>query len=81
MLGPDAVVPLGYTNMAGEDFAFYQERIAGCFLRVGARNADEEVIAAHSPRFDVAEDAIAIGAAVLAECARRASSSLKAGAR
>ena len=81
VLGPDAVVPLGYTNMAGEDFAFYQERIPGCFLRVGARHADEEVIAAHSPRFDVAEDAIAVGAAVLAECARRASSSLKAGAR
>ena len=81
VLGADALVPLGYTNMAGEDFAFYQERIPGCFLRVGARNADEEVIAAHSPRFDVAEDAIAVGAAVLAECARRASSSLNAGAR
>lgn len=81
VLGPDAVVPLGYTHMAGEAFAFYQERISGCFLRVGARNADEAVIAAHSPRFDVAEDAIAVGAAVLAECARRASSSLKAGAR
>ncbi len=81
VLGADAVVPLGYTNMAGEDFACYQERIPGCFLRVGARGADEEVIAAHSPRFDVAEGAIGVGAAVLAECARRASSSLKAGAR
>ncbi len=81
VLGADAVVPLGYTNMAGEDFACYQQHIPGCFLRVGAREAGEEVIAAHSPRFDVTEEAIVVGAAVLAECARRASSSLRLTAR
>ncbi|MEO5817022.1 MAG: M20 family metallopeptidase [Gemmatimonadaceae bacterium] len=78
LLGADAVVPLGITNMAGEDFAWYQHRIPGCFLRVGARERDEPVIAAHSPRFDVSEDAIFVGAAVLAACARRASAELAA---
>ena len=78
VLGSDAVVPLGITNMAGEDFAWYQERMPGCFLRVGAREPDQQVIAAHSPQFDVAEDAIFVGAAVLAECARRASDAMAA---
>ncbi len=76
--GPDAVVPFGITNMGGEDFSFYLERIPGCFLRFGARAAGEEAIAAHSPRFDVAEGAILVGAAVLAECARTASRELLA---
>ena len=76
VLGADGVVPLGTVNMAAEDFAFYLERVPGCFLRVGARHAGEAVIAAHSPHFDVAEEAIAVGAAVLAESARRASAAI-----
>ena len=74
VLGANAVVPLGTTNMGGEDFAFYLERLSGCFLRIGARETGGEVIAAHSPRFQPAEEALFIGAAVLAECARVASS-------
>ena len=76
VLGSDAVVPFGITNMGGEDFAFYMERIPGCFLRFGARGPGEEPTAAHSPRFDVAEGAILVGASVLAECARVASRAL-----
>ena len=76
VLGRGAVVPLGTANMAAEDFAWYQQRIPGCFLRIGARREGEPMIAAHSPRFDVAEEAIVVGASVLAECARRASSAL-----
>lgn len=75
-LGPEAVVPFGITNMGGEDFAFYLERIPGCFLRFGARENGEEPTAAHSPRFDVAEGTIFVGAAVLAACARVASDEL-----
>jgi amidohydrolase len=78
VLGANAVVPLGITNMAGEDFASYLQSIHGCFMRVGARHEGEPMIPAHSPAFDVAEDAIFVGAAVLAESARRASSALAA---
>ena len=81
VLGGGAVVPLGTVNMAAEDFAWYQQRIPGCFLRIGARRAGEAMIAAHSPQFDVAEEAILVGASVLAECARRASSALAQEAR
>ncbi|HWZ57863.1 MAG TPA: M20 family metallopeptidase [Gemmatimonadaceae bacterium] len=75
ILGPDAAVPLGTTNMGGEDFACYLERIPGAFLRIGAREPGGERWAAHSPRFHAAEESIFVGAAVLAEAARIASGS------
>ncbi len=80
VLGAESVVPFGITNMGGEDFAFYLERMPGCFLRFGARTPAEEPIAAHSPRFDVAEGAIFVGAAVLAACARTAAVQLTSAA-
>lgn len=76
VLGDAALVPLGTTNMGGEDFAFYLEKIPGCFLRIGAREPGGERTAAHSPRFYAAEESMFVGAAVLAECARTASAAL-----
>jgi amidohydrolase len=76
VLGEDNVVPFGVTNMGGEDFACYLERIGGCFLRIGAREPGGDPAPAHSPRFTAAEDSIFVGAAVLAECARVASEKL-----
>lgn len=70
VLGADAVVPLGFVNLAGEDFAYYMERMPGCFLRVGAREAGGETIPAHTSRFYAADESIFVGAAVLAETAR-----------
>lgn len=76
VLGEAAVVPFGVTNMGGEDFAYYLERIPGCFMRIGAREEGGERLAAHSPRFTAAEDSIFVGAAVLAEAARIASAAI-----
>lgn len=76
VLGADGLRPLGLTNMAGEDFAAYLERMPGCFLRIGARLPGEPVVAAHSPRFLPADEAVAVGAALLARCARLASEEL-----
>lgn len=76
ILGDRAVVPFCITNMGGEDFAFYMERMPGCFLRFGAREPGGETIGAHSPRFYAAEGTIFVGAAVLAQCARVASAAL-----
>lgn len=69
-LGPNAVVPLGFTNMGGEDFAYYAERVPACFMRIGAREAGGEVMDIHTPQFVPAEEAIYAGSAVLAQCAR-----------
>jgi amidohydrolase len=72
ILGPQAVVPMAGTNMGGEDFAFYLERLPGCFLRIGAREPGGAWLPAHSPGFYAAEESAFVGAAVLAETARRA---------
>ncbi len=73
LMGEAALVPLGFLNMAGEDFAFYLEKISGCFLRIGARELGGVATPAHAPHFYPAEESIFIGAAVLAETARVAS--------
>ncbi len=78
VLGKSALVPLGSPNLAGEDFAWYLEQIPGCFLRIGAREEGGDPIPAHSPKFYAAEEAIWVGAAVLAEAARVASAALAA---
>ena len=78
VLGEAALVPLGFLNMAGEDFAFYLERMPGCFLRLGAREAGGLATPAHAPHFYPAEESIFVGAAVLAETARAASEALAA---
>ena len=79
IVGEENVVPLGFLNLAGEDFAHYMERIPGCFLRIGAREPGGVAIPAHAPRFYAAEESIFVGAAVLAEAARVASEALAAG--
>jgi amidohydrolase len=79
LLGDSNVVPLGFLNLAGEDFAHYMERIPGCFLRIGAREPGGVAIPAHAPKFYAAEESIFVGAAVLAEAARVASAALNTG--
>jgi amidohydrolase len=81
LLGEEALRPYGTVNLAGEDFACYLERIPGAFLRIGARQPDSQWWPAHSPRFLPAEESLFVGAAVLANCARRAAASLAASAR
>lgn len=76
VLGGDALDRLASPNMGGEDFAFYLERIPGCFLRIGAREEDGHVIPAHTSSFYAADESIFVGAAVLAEAARVASAAL-----
>ncbi|MBI2535543.1 MAG: amidohydrolase [Gemmatimonadetes bacterium] len=78
LFGADALVPLGFANMAAEDFAWYLEHVPGCFLRIGAREDGGDPIPAHSPRFYAADEAVFAGAAVLAETARVASAALAA---
>ena len=79
VLGPDPFRTLPEPNLGGEDFAFYLERMPGCFLRIGAGSGDGPPPAAHTPRFLPAEHAALVGAVVLAETARRAASALARG--
>jgi hippurate hydrolase len=72
-LGDAACVSLEVPNMGGEDFAYYTERMDGCFMRIGTWREGRSRAGVHTPHFDPDEDALFVGAAVLAECARRAS--------
>lgn len=67
VLGRDAIVELPKPIMGGEDFAHYLGAIPGVFLRVGVQNeALDCVHPLHSPRFNLDESALAVGAAALA---------------
>ncbi len=76
LLGEEAVVPFGITNMGGEDFAFYMERIPGCFLRIGAREPGGRGGRRAFTALLRRRRCIFVGAAVLAACARLASAAL-----
>jgi len=67
-------------SMGGEDFAIYQQKVPGCFLWLGVGNTEKGIVHPwHSPRFDVDENSIPLGAAVLAQVALLAMKSWKGG--
>lgn len=64
LLGADAVHQLP-AFMGGEDFAYYAERVPGCFVGLGIRNeAVGSTFNVHHPRFKVDEAALPIGTAL-----------------
>ena len=77
LLGDDAVRSLAVANMGGEDFAFYTERMEGCFMRIGTWREGRSRDGVHTPRFDPDEDALLVASVLLAECARTASAALR----
>ena len=77
LLGDDAVRSLAVANMGGEDFAFYTERMEGCFMRIGTLGEGRSTAGVHTPRFDPDEDALLVASVLLAECARTASAALR----
>ena len=61
-VGRDNVVEAEHPSMGSEDFAYYLERLPGCFVRIGAREPEWEPIPLHSPGFDIDERSLGIGA-------------------
>jgi amidohydrolase len=65
-LGEENVVDLDIW-MAAEDFSYYTQEIDGCFYRLGTRNEAKGIISGvHTPTFDIDEDALEIGAGLMA---------------
>jgi amidohydrolase len=65
-LGADNVVDLDIW-MAAEDFSYYTQEIEGCFYRLGTRNEEKGITAGvHTPTFDIDEDALEVGAGLMA---------------
>lgn len=75
--GSDAVM-LPTPSMGGEDFALFQEKAPGCFLWLGVGNPEIGAVHPwHSPLFTADENALSIGAGVLAQTVLFALQALK----
>lgn len=54
-------------RMGAEDFAYYSHKIPGCFFRLGTLNpAKGNFTGVHTPTFNIDEDAIELGMAMMA---------------
>lgn len=58
-------------SMGAEDFSYMTELAPGAMLRLGVKRPDGPPKYVHTPDFDIDEDALPIGAAMLAETALR----------
>ena len=65
VVGPENVSS-GQQTMGSEDAAFFMREIPGCYLFLGSANAERGLDAPHhNPRFDIDEDVLPLGVAVL----------------
>jgi len=67
----EANVTDGNVSMGAEDFAYMTQRAPGAMFGLGVRPPGGEARYLHTPTFDLDEDALPIGAAILAETALR----------
>jgi len=58
-------------RMGSEDFAFYTHVMPGCFFRLGTGLPGTPVRNLHTPTFDINEEALRIGSAMMALAAVR----------
>jgi amidohydrolase len=57
-------------RMTSEDFSFYQTKIPGCFFFLGAGSAEKgSTVPHHSPHFNIDDDALPTGAALMSSFA------------
>jgi amidohydrolase len=61
-LGADRYLPVQRPSMGGEDFAYYLEKVPGCFFLVGVEPIDRaEYPSLHTDLYDFSDAAIAVG--------------------
>ena len=66
VVGSANVEEIRLPSMGGEDFSGYLKHVPGCLLRLGVASLDRPRHPLHSPHFDIDEDALTIGARLLA---------------
>ena len=70
VLGTRAYIEAPRPAMWGEDFAFYLERIPGCFFVLGVQPHDRDSYPMlHNPRYDFTDDALPVGIRMMVELA------------
>ncbi len=69
VVSDEGVVIIDKPSMGGEDFAMYINHVRGAQIRLGCAGGSEDWPLLHSPIFDIDEQAIAIGARIMARTA------------
>jgi amidohydrolase len=69
VLGPDSVTWSEVPGLAGEDFAYYTDKVPGAFIFIGARTPGGAAAVGHTPEFYTDEDTLRVGALVLSSAA------------
>ncbi len=77
IVGSANVLTLPHPSMGGEDFAYYLEKIPGCFVRLGGAKKGLEHVASHSSHYDFDEEVIRLGSIYMAELVRDAVKKIK----
>lgn len=61
-VGNDRYVPVAHPSMGGEDFAYYLQKVPGCFFLVGVEPTDRSSYPSlHSDRFDFTDATVDVG--------------------
>ncbi len=69
--GPDRYYPVPRPSMGGEDFAYYLQKLPGCFFFLGVEPADADGYPPlHSDRYDFTDDAMEVGVKIFVELVR-----------
>jgi amidohydrolase len=71
MLGQGAVIAEDMVSFGAEDFAYMTAKVPGAMFRLGVKPAEGTFGGLHEATFNLDEDALPIGAAILAETALR----------
>lgn len=71
VLGAEGVQQIERPSMGSEDFAFYLDQAPGAMIRLGCTSDRRGGYALHTPCFDIDEEALRIGAKVMARAAVR----------
>lgn len=72
LLGEGSFAPAARPSMGAEDFAFYLQKIPGCFFMLGVEGLDQTGHPGlHSDRYDFTDAAIAVAAALFVQLVKR----------
>jgi len=71
-VGLERVTRMDLASMGGEDFSYFLEQVPGCYVRFGTATEGVEQFPAHSSKFNIDEQALAVGAAFFHAVARAA---------
>jgi amidohydrolase len=70
-LGPTAYIPAGRPSMGGEDFAYYLQKIPGCFFFIGVAPPGGVFPPLHSDSYNFSDAAMPVGVRMMVDLTRK----------